>query len=152
MLLSCKVKVYDAIYFNKFKVILPLELLSNFPCTPCRTIIHMSTISLYLPVGLVIITESLPPAIFFFFCHSTLGTYNWHPASISYYSNEQCYTPPRKGWRIWVWVSWWQGLCQFFLLLWGLSNGSMEAWKNTYPHCQNGLLCPHLLPNCLLFV
>lgn len=49
------------------RVIIPLELLRNFPCTPCRTIIQMLTISLYPPVVLVIITESLPLASFFFF-------------------------------------------------------------------------------------
>lgn len=46
------------------RVILPLELLSNFPCTPCRTIIQML---FYPPVVLVIITESLPLDSFFFF-------------------------------------------------------------------------------------
>lgn len=110
VLLSCKIKMYDTTDFNKFKVILPLELLSNLPCIPHRTIIHMLPISLS-PCWSGDNNRVSPSCHLFLFCHFTLGTYNWHPTSISYYSNEQCYTPPRKGWRIWVWVSWWQGLC-----------------------------------------
>lgn len=116
---------------------------------PHRTIMHVLTI---IPNWSGDNNKVSLPTVFFFFCYSTLGTYYWHPPPISYHSNEQCHTPPRKGWGVRVWVSRWQGLCQFFLLLWGLSDGGVAARQNTHPHCQNGLLCPHLLPNCLLLV
>lgn len=111
---------------------------------------HPAHVDDHSPAGLVTITKFLPLPSFSFFRYSTSGTYHWHPPAISYNSNEQCHTPPRKGWGVWVWVSGWQGLCQFLLLLWGLPDGSVAARQDTHPHRQNGLLRPHLLPHRLL--
>lgn len=84
--------------------------------------------------------------------YSISGPYNWHPPTISNHSNEQCHTPSRERWRIRVWVSGWQGLCQFFLLFWRLPNRGLETREDTYPYCQDGLLCADLLPHCFLLV
>ena len=84
--------------------------------------------------------------------YSISGPYHWHPPTVSNHSNEQCHTPSRERWRIWVWVSGWQGLCQFFLLFWRLPNRSLETREDTYPYCQDGLLRTDLLPHCFLLV
>lgn len=60
MLLSSK--GYGATAFNKLKVILPLEHLSDFPCTPHRTITHMLTIIPNWPADN---NKVSPSAIFF---------------------------------------------------------------------------------------
>lgn len=86
------------------------------------------------------------------FTYLVSGPYHWYPSQISNHPNEQCHTPSREGRGIWLRVSGWQGLCQFLLLFWRLPNRSLETWANTYPHCQNGLLCSDLLSHRLLFV
>lgn len=72
-----------------------------------------------------------------------------YPSPLSHsHSNEQRHAHARARRGVWLWMSRWEGLHQFLLLLWRLPLRSLAAWQVAHPRRQDRLVCTYLLPNC----